>query len=420
MSEKYYESLTPLTPKENEDSEGAQNTYNAEPSCVTRNEISFDFKDKDNIMCQRIIPFAIFLPFLLIITSVLVWIEKNIFLRIIFAMPALFCIISYFLYLYLKPKKLNIIRNESYNLLTVKIINFLNCSKSTMNFNLQNVALDIMNLSLGEGEFKDASLVITNTFTNGIDIDLNLSNIKKKPIKNIYHIFDINPSNYNTISLRKFFNISPDIENPIIFSIYKYMGKSYNSSNSSEFKFLLLSRYMKMSENYFSYYLEKPSCYCRQLNGFICIIFAIPITLFFASLFIFSIIHSRKLHDDETLKISIATLIIQLSIASIIIIINIVFIKIYSLRIDIIYSQNFDTIFIALLNHNGTAYKKTFIHDMKSIERFLLESYDNSNSKFILKVEYKDKNIENILRIDEKYSLEGLLFILNKNLTTNQ
>ena len=90
MSEKYYESLTPLTPKENEDSEGAQNTYNAEPSCVTRNEISFDFKDKDNIMCQRIIPFAIFLTFLLIITSVLVWITEILFLRIIFAIFFIF------------------------------------------------------------------------------------------------------------------------------------------------------------------------------------------------------------------------------------------------------------------------------------------------------------------------------------------
>ena len=371
-------------------------------------------------MCQRIIPYGIFLIFLLIISSVLVWIEKTIFLRIIFAMPALFGIISYFLYLYLKPKKLNIIRNESYNLLTVKIINFLNCSKSTLNFNLQNVIMDIINnLPLGEEEYKKGVLVITNTFKNGTDIDLNLSNIKNKPIKNTYYIFDIRLSNYTTISLRNFLGISPEIENPVKFNINNYMGKS--SDKLPKFGDLKLSRCMKMSDYFFSYYLEEPCCYCKNLNGFICIIITIPITLFFLSLFIFGVFHNLKYGYHEEVISNVIIIIIILIIALVIIIVNIILINKYSLRIDIIYSQNFDTIFIALLNHNGTSYKKAFIHDMNSIERFIFESYNNSNAKSILKVVYKDKNIEDILRIDEsKNNLDGLLFILNKNFTNYQ
>ena len=86
---------------------------------------------------------------------------------------------------------------------------------------------------------------------------------------------------------------------------------------------------------------------------------------------------------------------------------------------DIIYSNNFDTIFIAFLNHNGNSYKKTFIHDINSIERFIFESFNNSNDISILKVVYKDKNVEDIFRIYEnKDNLDWLLFILNEKVIT--
>ena len=91
-----------------------------------------------------------------------------------------------------------------------------------------------------------------------------------------------------------------------------------------------------------------------------------------------------------------------------------------SLRIDIIYSQNFDTIFIGLINYFGNSYKKTFINDIDSIDKFILDPYKNSNKKFILKVVYKNRNIQNIFRINEsEIILEGLLFILNQKLNSN-
>ena len=54
---------------------------------------------------------------------------------------------------------------------------------------------------------------------------------------------------------------------------------------------------------------------------------------------------------------------------------------------------------------------------MNSIESFFLESYNNSDNISILKVIYKNKNVEDIFRIDEcQYNLEGLLFILNERI----
>ena len=91
-----------------------------------------------------------------------------------------------------------------------------------------------------------------------------------------------------------------------------------------------------------------------------------------------------------------------------------------SLRIDIIYSKNFDTIFIGLISYFGNSYKKTFINDIGSIDKFILDPYKNSNNKFILKVVYKNQTIQNIFRINQyKTILEGLLFILNQKLNSN-
>ena len=95
--------------------------------------------------------------------------------------------------------------------------------------------------------------------------------------------------------------------------------------------------------------------------------------------------------------------------------------KNYSSRIDIIYSENFDTIFIALLNHNGTSYKKKFTYNIVSIRQFIIEDYKNSNNVSILKVFYENKTIEDIFTINEnKYNLDGLLFILNEKLNIYQ
>ena len=107
-----------------------------------------------------------------------------------FGTLGLVIIIVTLLVLFVRIKKINLIKNESYNQLTVKIINFFNCPRSTLNFNLQNVILDIVHHEPrhDEDSIQDA-LVITNTFKNGTDIDLTLSNIKNKPIKNTYHLF---------------------------------------------------------------------------------------------------------------------------------------------------------------------------------------------------------------------------------------
>ena len=186
------------------------------------------------------------------------------------------------------------------------------------------------------------------------------------------------------------------------------MGKSDNNANDGRF-----GRYMKISDHFFTYFPKAPCCYC----GSSCPIFTAIITLIFASWPIILIF----IEDNVDILITVIFVIILAGIPFIVIIFNILALKKHSLRIDIIYSNNFDTIFIGLLNHNGTSYKKTFIRSINAIERFIFENYEGSFNKSILKVIYKDRTNEDILRIDEsKFNLDGLLFILNEKFSNYQ
>lgn len=83
-------------------------------------------------------------------------------------------------------------------------------------------------------------------------------------------------------------------------------------------------------------------------------------------------------------------------------------------RIDIIFSNDFNKIFIGLINDKENKYLNYFIFDIINIDEFILESKNQSSSDFNLKIVLKDKTIQNICRIDEnRGTLEGLLYILN-------
>ena len=91
------------------------------------------------------------------------------------------------------------------------------------------------------------------------------------------------------------------------------------------------------------------------------------------------------------------------------------FIKIrnkYIKRIDIVFSLNFDRVFLGLVNYNEESYIDTFLFDFKLIEKF----YALSNSLY---VEFKNKSSENIIQFkngEPDATIQGLLFILNEKL----
>ena len=55
---------------------------------------------------------------------------------------------------------------------------------------------------------------------------------------------------------------------------------------------------------------------------------------------------------------------------------------------------------------------------MNNIDKFFLQNFKNFNSGFDLKVMFKDKQIQDIWPIKNKYQrdLEGLIYLLNERL----
>jgi len=313
-----------------------------------------------------------------------------------------------------KENKIKFIKDEINNTLKVKVINAFCFAKKTLTFNLQNVAINLIEkvVHFDDGDSHQRILVISNTFKYNFEFDLNINKIKEKPVDNIYlAIKEFKNMNESYSYLKDFLNCSPENESPVLFNINEYMGKA----NLPSPKFgCNLSKYMKMSEHFFSFYTDEICCGLLSKLVFIQIIT-------YLSLFVilFTIMPIKEYIKMPPL-ILLLTLTIMFVIPTTIVILLIYCTCSSSLRIDIIYSKNFDTIFIGLISYFGNSYKKTFINDIGSIDKFILDPYKNSNNKFILKVVYKNQTIQNIFRINQyKTTLEGLLFILNKKLNSN-
>ena len=88
------------------------------------------------------------------------------------------------------------------------------------------------------------------------------------------------------------------------------------------------------------------------------------------------------------------------------------------IRLDFIYSGNFDRIFIGIVKSDLKSYVKTYEFYMNTIGKFILQKFQNFKDGYDLKVMFKDKQIQDIWPIEKKTQedLEGLVYLLNERL----
>ena len=242
-------------------------------------------------------------------------------------------------------------------------------------------------------------LIIVNTFQ---DIDLDKSNIKNKP-KKIFYLFDDIKGNNIINGLNNFVGSSSQQNNPIFINILEYMGIPYNKKFAHT-KYGI-SKYMKLSDYFFSFYLEK-----RKINWtMLCSYF---LAMLISLLILLALVKGDSMNKSSKI---IALIVFIIIIVFINLIFAYCFIKIrnkYIKRIDIVFSLNFDEVFLGLVNYNEESYIDTFLFDFKLIEKF----YALSNSLY---VEFKNKSSENIIQFkngEPDATIQGLLFILNEKL----
>ena len=154
----------------------------------------------------------------------------------------------------------------------MKIINSLNRVKFNITMNLNNIHFDCHSIEdIGEygGYYFFNRLFIINNLINENEIDLDISNIQTIPKKFFYIFNNVTSEIYKDYielknGLNNFINADLDYKNPLFFGIDKYMNKKTNSTNfyNDHTKYNIkegnLSSYMKISEYFFIFWLERP------------------------------------------------------------------------------------------------------------------------------------------------------------------
>ena len=299
--------------------------------------------------------------FLIILSFIFFFVKKKLFITIIILDIAIFIFIIICCYKNIL-KRLEIIKEEKSENIIFNTFNFFNCLNKKLK--LTNIHFYI-GLIYDERENKHFfnRLFIMKNFENSPEIDLNLSNVKTTPLKLFYYFDHILIS--NNIDIEKKLNELVGIRNyecPFKFDVNKYMNDKLSGKKERNIIQPIeqysdktsYSQYMKFCDRFFCYYIEKP--------------------------------FSDKKDDI--------------------------------LRIDIIYSNDFEKMFIGLVNNNEKSYKNTFEFNMPNIDKFVLQKISYEYGGFYLKVIYKDKTNQLIysLKKSEKENLRGLIYILNERI----
>ncbi len=264
-------------------------------------------------------------------------------------------------------------------------------------------------------------LLIINDY-NLENIDLNKSNINRKPANFLYSFTQVSFGNYNheqfTEVLNDFVGSPRDYKNPLLFDINTYLeAKKINLEFRQQIKFI------KFSEHFFTYYLD----YIISDMYIECIDFIfIFLGVLIEGIFIFYSVYTITFIFEEENRIKMV--LIFMMINALFILIMIIFYKCIKsikkniIRIDCIYSKSFDRIFIGLVRYSQSRYLNTFEYQMNNINRFIYEKVGiNNHINFHLKVIFKNKEIQQICILEEQSEneLEGLILLLNEKLIIN-
>ncbi len=357
--------------------------------------ISPEIKDIDNTKFEiRLNCIYYFFFCLLEIFLVLLLIQEFYFLLKRFSKELLILTLFQFIFILILcfnnpiKKKIILIKNDNGELI-LRTIGFMNCCKGKdITLYTENIHYNVLSPEtggIGKSDFEcccDTYLLIMNHFKNNKEIDLDLSDIKNTPVKTFYY-----------------FRIG------CCYDINELQNKLNKFSNLSNYCYGFLYK-IKFSEYFYTYYFFNPvNRYCTILIVF----------FFFYNFFMLIIYAFLSTGFKRPLIIFLPTYFIIL----IIILICYCFLRERRLRIDFIYSNNFDRIFIGIVKYNGKSYLNTFMFDINSIQKCVFEKQKKG---YILKIIFNDgMNFQDITKFNkDRRELEGIISFLNFKLNNKK
>ena len=326
-------------------------------------------------------------------------------------------VIFLLIFLFIVVHKIIIIKDSLNKKILIKIVNYLCLTKKKLNFDLGNIHFYVNSeLQVPEDgpSYTTHRLFIINDYKNLVGIDLNESNIKQKPIKCIYYFRSPELGNYNykqfENALNNFVGSPKNYKNPLLFDINNYLEES--KKIKSDFRQQI--KFIKFSEHFFTYYPKGYKYSFMHLSTFdnclFYFIYCVDLMLIFS---IFIAVY---------ISIEIKNFLVLLIIILVCVVFHLLIYCLYKccksskeniLRIDFIYSKDFERIFIGVVKYTKTKYIKTIELQKNDISKFISERVDDIN--FYLKVLLKNDKKEYICTLEKQREdeLEGLICFLN-------
>lgn len=331
--------------------------------------------------------------------------------------------------LYFGKKRIEIVKNEKENKLTAKLINHFGKARKTTEYGLSNVFFDVQIVNRNGPSYEQDiplyyRLLIVNTFKDGIEIDLDSSNIQKNPVKIFDYFEHVSAYKFNgqlnmIKTLKTFAGIPSEEESPFSFRINQYMNKQNDIFRqfNNFIRNVLFEKYVKFNDHFFSYFRKQP-IKNKVCNG--CPSALLSLIHFF--LIPYCLVSLIALDENAKLElVYVGIFLVTLLFLLLIYLCNKEKKNGSLLRIDMIYSKNFDRLFIGLVKDDKISYINTFIFRLNEVEKFVIQKNDINEKGFHLKSINKGNGLiqEICYIIDQEVDLEGLLYILNQKLQNN-
>ena len=329
-------------------------------------------------------------------------------------------VIVYIISLYMIERKIEILKDSLNKKIIVKIMNYLCRAKTTLIFDQENIHFSKFHSAtyiIKEPFYKKTivsyhTFYIINDYKNLEDIDLYKSNIRQKPAKYIYTFKNVYLG-YEDCDFVKLIEFVGDsgVSNLFTFDINSYLvDKNIKVDND------IKAKYNYFSEHFFSYELiiekkEKLSP-CQICLLMIATFVGIFVTMFLAAGIMLIIDGSYSGGLISLMIFAVSVLLFYFTY------------KCYKyfegniIRIDFIFSKDFNTLFIGLVKYTQTKYVATFEFQTNNINKFLYERVDNN---FNLKVQFKNNETQQICTLKKKTQeeLEVLICFLNGGFMTH-
>ena len=251
-----------------------------------------------------------------------------------------------FIYLF-SENKLALSRNDKTRKLLVEKINHFGCKKNILNVNYNDFHIE-------HSIFLKLGVFLFNDFNNIMDYDIDLSDITIKPVKLFYNI-----------------GIAGVQEGEDLKKIYE------NSNKNNKIFLLQKNKLLKHSVNFFTFFIKDPTK--NNLLFFNCII----IEFFFINILIGILILYFIFSKTSIVIILILSLIFI--IFFIIITITWIIKKRQILRLDFIFSEGKNKLFIGLVKCDENSYYKTFLYDIENLQKFAVRKLKGENNGYVLK-----------------------------------